>query len=121
MMKYLLPIILFLSLTASAQDKKPNTPDEVPVEPPKCVHKDEDEFYSSLEHTPPMRLLMIDGKTATLSRTTKFEIKYLHLAIELKNFRAPKDVYQISKDKTFLALYCRIHKVLFVLEPIPKK
>jgi hypothetical protein len=116
-----LAIILFLCSFAYSQEA-PKSPDEVKEDAPKCQHKDEDEFYDSLRHSPPMVLLMIDGKTATLSRTTKFEIKYLHLSINLKAFRAPATVYKIDKNKRYLALYCFIHKHVYVLEEVtPKK
>jgi hypothetical protein len=68
-----------------------------------------------------MRLLMIDGKTATLSRETKRELKYLNLTIDNKNFRYPKDAYIIDGKKRYFALYCRIHKHIYILEAIPTK
>jgi hypothetical protein len=119
---FILAVVALGSWQVSHTQEPPKSPDEVKEDIPKCQHKDEDEFYASLEHSPPMMLLMIDGKTATLSRTTKFEIKYLHLTINLKYFRAPKDVYRIDKNKRYLALYCRLHKHVYVLEEVtPKK
>jgi hypothetical protein len=48
-----LAIILFLCSFAYSQEA-PKSPDEVKEDAPKCQHKDEDEFYDSLRHSPPM-------------------------------------------------------------------
>ena len=118
-MKAILLILLF-AISAFSQEP-PKSPNEVQPEIPKCVHEDEDEFYASLEHSPPYRLLNIDGRTLSASRTLKTRILYLNLTMDLKAMRMPLTAYKIDEDKRYLILYCLRHQHAYVLEEVTKK
>jgi hypothetical protein len=115
-MKLLLCIaILFLTLTANAQER-PNSPDEVKPEQPKCVHTDDD-FYESLRHSGPIQISHADGRsiTAVIYKKNLIEHKTFQMA---RTARTPKDFYVMNLKRRWFLLYCIVHSTVYVAEPI---
>ena len=113
-MKYLLILLLALPVVAQTAPKNVN---DIPAEPPKCEHKDADEFYDSLRHSGPVNITHSDGRTVTVVIYKKHLIEHKTFSMDGKT-RKPKDFFVMDLKRKWFFLYCLSHSYLLVAEPI---